>query len=193
MKRVALIGARSLDEPGFEEYAEAFYDVSLKFALAGFILRSGNARGADEIAQSAYMDVYRQGKVTKEHFEVYLPWTGFRRGSDGYEHCIFHPVTARAKDMAKDVHPRPERLTTNTISLHGRNVYQIFGHDFNTPVDIVVCYTTNGMVEGGTATAINLALNAGIKVINVAQGELIDRLNEIEFYLECYYQPENVT
>lgn len=184
MKRVALIGARSLDEPGFEEYAEAFYDISLKFALAGFILRSGNARGADEIAQTAYMDAYRQGEVTKEHFEVYLPWNGFRRGSDGYEHCIFHPVTARAKDMAKDVHPRPERLTTNTISLHGRNVYQIFGHDFNTPADIVVCYTTNGMVEGGTATAINLALNAGIKVINIAQGELKDRLYEIEFYLD---------
>lgn len=184
MKRVALIGARSLDEPGFETYAEAFHAVSLKFALAGFILRSGNAKGADAIAQSAYMDAYRQGKVTKEHFEVYLPWKGFRQHTDGYEHCTFHPVTARAKDMARDVHPRPERLTTNTISLHGRNVYQIFGHDFNTPVDIVVCYTTNGMVEGGTATAINLAMNAGIKVINIAQGELIDRLNEIAFYVD---------
>ena len=189
MKRVALIGARSLDDPGFETYADAFSEVALKFAEAGFILRSGNAKGADDIAQTAYMDAFRQGKITKEHFEVYLPWNGFRRGSDGYEHCIFHPITSRAKDMARDVHPRPERLTTNTISLHGRNVYQIFGHDFNTPVDIVVCYTANGMVEGGTATAINLALNAGIRVINIAQGDLIDRLNEIEFYLERYYAP----
>lgn len=58
MKRVALIGARSLDDPGFEAYADAFRDVALKFAEAGFILRSGNAKGADDIAQTAYMDAY---------------------------------------------------------------------------------------------------------------------------------------
>lgn len=49
-----------------------------------------------------------------------------------------------------------------------RNVLQILGGDFETPVERVVCWTLGGRVVGGTATALRLAMQYDIPIVNLA-------------------------
>jgi hypothetical protein len=45
---------------------------------------------------------------------------------------------------------------------------QILGENLDTPVKFVICWTRNAQTIGGTATAIRLAKQRGIKVYNLA-------------------------
>lgn len=139
----------------------------------GWLLRSGGADGADTFFE--YGADMAAGATVHALKEIYLPWKGFNH----------HPsplfgVSVEAKALAASVHPNWSACSFAAVQLLSRNCYQIFGPKLDDPVDLVVCWTKAAASAGGTAIGINLALNAGIKVINLATGGLEEYGPEIE-------------
>lgn len=118
----------------------------------GWTLRSGGAPGADT--------AFEEGASLKE---IYLPWKGF----NGNESPLFG-VGPQALELAATIHPAWDRLTQGGKKLHARNCYQVMGKNLATPSTFVVCWTPGGKVQGGTATAIRLAVSQGIPTFNLA-------------------------
>lgn len=117
----------------------------------GYTLRSGGADGAD-----TFFEEYANNK------EIYLPWPGF----NGHDSEL-NSVCDRAYDLAEQFHPAWQRLSYGVKKLIARNGYQILGQDLNSPVDLVICWTPNGKVTGGTAQGIKISNHFGIKVFNL--------------------------
>ena len=68
--------------------------------------------------------------------------------------------------------------------MHSRNCHQILGYDLQSPVDAVICWTPDGAVVGGTATALKLSMKAGIPVFNLGVPDKESVLNDIKNFLE---------
>jgi hypothetical protein len=116
----------------------------------GYILRSGAARGADEAFE----------KGAKDNKEIFLPWDRFNN----------HPspwlFTDAAYEMAKKYHPAWNRCNEMARMMHARNCHQILGHDLATPSDFVLCWTERGLMKGGTAQALRIAIAYKIPIYN---------------------------
>lgn len=152
-----------------EEIQWQMMHIAEDLAALGFILRSGGADGAD----TAFEIGCDRKNGTKE---IYLPWEGFnhRKGLVLNEYA--------AEKMASMLHPAWHNCNDSAKKLHTRNVYQVLGQDLATPSRFVVCWTKQGRVEGGTATAIRLAISQGIPVFNLGSDSLdsvIYRIKEL--------------
>jgi hypothetical protein len=142
--------------------------------VAGFVLRSGGADGAD----SAFEWGARDAGVASE---IYLPWKGF----NGNQSELFG-VTAPALELAESVHPAWQAPGQGPRKMHARNCYQVLGRSLESPSEFVVCWTPDGCETerartrktGGTATGIVLALRRGIEVFNLRNPGSRIRLNE---------------
>ena len=133
----------------------------------GWTLRSGGADGADNAFAKEVKNI-----------ELFLPWKGFNgHTSDLNGH------TQKAYEIAKKAHPAWHRCSQGAQKLHSRNVHQVFGWDINpkTYSKYIICWTPNAKMVGGTATAMKLAKNAGIKIFNLADKT---QLNKILKYLK---------
>lgn len=128
-------------------------DIARKLSVYGYTLRSGGAEGADM--------AFEIGAHKKE---IYLPWKNFNNNPSPH-----HEVSKKAKDLIKTVHPTPEKLTTMTRKLHGRNAYQILGENLTLPSRFVIFWAPekNGIVQGETSTAVKLAKNNNIPTYNM--------------------------
>ena len=73
--------------------------------------------------------------------------------------------------LASTIHPAWNRLSYGAKKLHARNCHQVLGPALNDPVALLICWTLNGKESGGTATAIKLAKQYKIRVINLAVEE----------------------
>lgn len=124
-------------------------------AKKGFVLRSGGAIGAD---------------------------SAFERGCNlvGGKKEIFYAAdaTQEALIIAKQIHPAWHRCSENAKKLHARNCFQVLGKDLKTPSEMLVCWTKDGRHIGGTRTAIKLALNNHILVINLGIKDDYDAILE---------------
>lgn len=142
------IGARSTPESVLAKMR----DIGRRGAEAGHTLRTGGARGADaafqEGARSAGGDGLYWGFI-----EVY-------RASD---------ATPQAIELASKYHPNWRACADYVRKLHGRNIMILLGHDLNSPVDLVICWTPGGEVVGGTGQALRAAKARGIKVVNLGK------------------------
>lgn len=118
-----------------------------------FTLRSGGAEGADTMFE----------RHAQRH-ELFLPWQGF---NGRYVDDARAQPTAAAVVLASDVHPTWRDLTPVSKLLHARNVHQVLGLGLDEPVEFVVCWTPGGRTQGGTATAIKLANERSIPVVNL--------------------------
>ena len=132
--------------------------VAIELAKNGWTLRSGGAFGAD---------------------------TAFERGA-GKAKEIFYAKDAedtKAHQLASELHPAWERLNPYVRNLMARSCYQILGKDLATPVDLVICWTPDGQVTGGTGQALRLAAKRNIKVHNFGDIKVyeayIKRLQEL--------------
>lgn len=131
----------------------------------GIILRSGGAKGAD---------------------------TAFEEGvSDPANKEIFYKEDACADALyiASQFHPNWKACGKTARTLHARNVYQVLGRDFNSPVSAVFCWTPDGSTgeytsrkTGGTGTAIRIAYARGIPIFNFGS---CDRTIYYEVLKEC--------
>lgn len=136
----------------------------------GFILRSGNAIGADkafETNKNPNNEIY----VAKNQYnkkELILPTKEEFKIAYNYLYDL-------------RLHKKIERLKKDySIKLHSRNVMQILGRDFNLRSRFVFCYTKNGEktydevdpdITGGTGTAIGLADKCNIPIYNLGLKE----------------------
>lgn len=130
----------------------------------GWTLRSGGAVGVDQ--------AFEAGAVRMRP-EIYIPWQGFRNRYVGpYDPpaiLLSSEDFRLAEERVSQVHPTWEKCGPSAQTLHARNAFQVFG-SLTVPAEpsrFVLCWTQDGAVKGGTATAIRLAQNAGIPVFNL--------------------------
>ena len=120
----------------------------------GYTLRSGGAKGAD----------YAFGSSTSNK-HIYIPWKGY----NGITDAIRTKPELWAFEIASKVHPAWYRCTPGVKKLHARNVHQVLGDKLHpAKCEFLICWTKNGALVGGTATAIRLAKENNIKVYNLA-------------------------
>lgn len=121
----------------------------------GYILRSGGAIGCDQW--------FELGAPDSKDKEIFYANKKIPNGADPK----FYTVDSKAMELAESIHPKWGSMDVWGQGLHARNTYQILGRDHDAPVDFVICWTFNGIVEGGTRTAIVLAKNNSIPVLNL--------------------------
>ena len=80
------------------------------------------------------------------------------------------------EEIASIIHPSWKSCTDYAKLLHSRNVCQVLGQDLETPSELVICWTPDGAnnrtsnvgrTTGGTGTAISLAKQFDILVLNI--------------------------
>ena len=188
--RIALIGSRQLEQK--QEYFEDIklcYNVCMRLAQLGVTFTSGLCElGMDGIAQKAYSKAVDLGLAKESQFEVYVAdQYNIRRSTLPRRHL----ATVRNKDLiseteriASEVHPAWDRCNEWARGMHSRNCHQILGYDLQSPVDAVICWTPDGVVVGGTATALKLSMKAGIPIFNLGVSDKKSVLNDIKNFLE---------
>ena len=188
--RIALIGSRQLEQK--QEYFEDIklcYNVCMRLAQLGITFTSGLCEiGMDGIAQKAYSKAVDLGLAKESQFEVYVAdQYNIRRSTLPRRHL----ATVRNKDLiseteriASEVHPAWDRCNEWARGMHSRNCHQILGYDLQSPVDAVICWTPDGAVVGGTATALKLSMKAGIPIFNLGVSDKESVLNDIKNFLE---------
>ena len=161
-KSYAGVGSRSTPEAVLAEMATC----ARMLARLGCTLRSGAADGADRAFERGCDAAYGAK-------EIFLPWKYFNK----------HPsrlyfIPEDAFKIAETLHERFQYLKAPVKRLHARNVLQILGQEINDPVAVVLCWTPGAAIVGGTATAIKLAADLEIPVINFARPSYKDELIE---------------
>lgn len=141
-------------------------EIAKFLAKKGYILRSGGASGADYDGFEKACDEVGGRK------EIFLPWKGFNNNKSE----LLWPQEAWA--IAESVHPAWENCSVNVRCLHARNVCQILGYELDNPSLFVVCWTENGEIVGGTATALTLATKNKIKIFNLGSKTGLARLRK---------------
>jgi len=172
MKRRIYAGVGSRETP--EPIQKLMFKIAAILAKRGYILRSGAADGADKAFELGCVSA--GGKK-----EIWLPWKGF----NDYEDTGLYPNPGHFA-KAEVALSHWAKLTQGAKRLHARNVGQVFGAHLEEPVDFVLCWTPDGATTrdqcttktGGTATAIKLASDANIPVINIAAYEDIQVLEK---------------
>ncbi len=164
------IGARATPQWALTMMTE----IARQLSLEGHVLRSGGAPGADSAFEYGHAG----------NMEIFLPWDGFEKkyigeNPDIYivpEKAVPRVVYNRAWEMARDIHPNWSAVSQGVSKMHVRNVFQILGYDLDTPSTVVVFWAPerNGVVAGGTATAIHLARAHGIPTFNLNNPEQLD-------------------
>ena len=188
--RIALIGSRQLEQK--QEYFEDIklcYNVCMRLAQLGITFTSGLCEiGMDGIAQKAYSKAVDLGFAKESQFEVYVAdQYNMRRSTLPRRHL----ATVRNKDLiseteriASGVHPAWDRCNEWARGMHSRNCHQILGYDLQSPVDAVICWTPDGKIVGGTATALKLSMKYDIPVFNLGVPDKESVLNDIKNFLE---------
>ena len=190
--RIALIGSRQLEQK--QEYFEDIklcYNVCMRLAQLGITFTSGLCElGMDGIAQKAYSKAVDLGLAKESQFEVYVAdQYNIRRSTLPRKHLAIvrnKDLISETERIASEVHPAWDRCNEWARGMHSRNCHQILGYDLQSPVDAVICWTPDGKVVGGTATALKLSMKAGIPIFNLGRPDQDKVLEEIrQFLLEC--------
>ncbi len=140
------------------------YRIGKAMAEKGWILRSGNAIGADQaFAKGA-------NEINPMQVELYLPWDTYNRGAQVTGNGIRTMATKEAILIAPKYVPHWARLKDSHKLLHARNLHQVLGPELIDPDKFsksLLCWTPKGEITGGTATAIRCAMANNILVINL--------------------------
>lgn len=145
--------------------------LAVRLASEGWVLRSGHCVGADRAFESG-----AGGEA-----EIYLPWRGY--GVRPYRDDPGRPVSGKVMHTCDyDIIACYDELVRLGVRydcevsracklLHGRNYCQVMGEcGGEGPVsEFLVCWAreAGGEVQGGTATAVNLARLKGVPVWNL--------------------------
>ena len=188
--RIALIGSRQLEQK--QEYFEDIklcYNVCMRLAQLGVTFTSGLCElGMDGIAQKAYSKAVDLGLAKESQFEVYVAdQYNIRRSTLPRKHLAIvrnKDLISETERIASEVHPAWDRCNEWARGMHSRNCHQILGYDLQSPVDAVICWTPDGAVVGGTATALKLSMKEGIPIFNLGVSDKKSVLNDIKNFLE---------
>lgn len=188
--RIALIGSRQLEQK--EEYFKDIklcHNVCMRLAKLGVTFTSGLCElGMDGIAQKAYSQAVDLGLATEDQFEVYVADSyNIRKSTLPRKHLAIvrnKSLIAETERIASEVHPAWDKCNEWARGMHSRNCHQILGYDLQSPVDAVICWTPDGKIQGGTATAIRIALKYNIPVFNLGTKDKESVLQSIKKFLE---------
>lgn len=188
--RIALIGSRQLEQK--EEYFKDIklcHNVCMMLAQLGVTFTSGLCElGMDGIAQKAYSQAVDLGLASESQFEVYVAdQYNIRRSTLPRKHLAIirnKDLIAETERIASEVHPAWDKCNEWAKGMHSRNCHQILGYDLQSPVDAVICWTPNGKIQGGTSTAIRIALKYNIPVFNLGTKDKESVLQSIKKFLE---------
>ncbi len=163
-------------------------DIAAVAAIRGYTGRSGGADMADDAFETGFLAVADSLAIDNDaEFDVYLPWKRFngRFAPKHHRHNLILPGANEfdAEQIMKTVHPIYKsggRLHGGALALHTRNVYQVLGHNLETPSEFLVCYSepTKDGVKGGTNTAWQLGLRYGAECYNLYNPFDIQRIKE---------------
>ena len=190
MIRIALIGSRELEQkPEYQKDIKLCYKVCYRLAELGVTMTSGLcALGMDGIAQKAYSQAVDLGLAKESQFEVYVAdQYNIRRSTLPRKHLAIvrnKDLISETERIASEVHPAWDRCNEWARGMHSRNCHQILGYDLQSPVDAVICWTPDGKIVGGTATALKLSMKAGIPIFNLGVSDKKSVLNDIKNFLE---------
>lgn len=143
-----------------------------RMARSGWILRTGMSPGADQA-------FFRGARVATGLVELYLPWSGFEEDARCEAigvRVLGRPATA-AYELASRYHPAWDALDSAERDLRARDVHQVLGERLDEPVEVVICWTIDGSLDGrgmrsgGTSQALRVAHDHGIPVLNLARAE----------------------
>ena len=156
--RVALIGSREAPE----RILQLCSMIGLRLSENGCVAHSGGARGCD----NAFMRYYDPSRR-----KVYLPgyyFNGWNHNGQDFIALDSLEDFPRAIEEVKRVSDW-ETLSKRVRRLFLRNVAQVLGDDFKSPVEAVIYYAPvkRGYVQGGTRIAVNIAKNHGIPCFNL--------------------------
>ena len=188
--RIALIGSRQLEQK--QEYFEDIklcYNVCMRLAQLGITFTSGLCElGMDGIAQKAYSKAVDLGLAKESQFEVYVAdQYNIRRSTLPRKHLAIvrnKDLISETERIASEVHPAWDKCNEWARGMHSRNCHQILGYDLQSPVDAVICWTPNGKIQGGTETAIRIAMKYDIPVFNLGTKDKESVLQSIKKFLE---------
>lgn len=182
------IGSRSTPP----DVLQAMRSIGYTLAERGWILRSGNAPGADlAFQEGAWEYLIQIPEQDVPHVEVYLPWREFGAGDRVRPSTRWYSSpTPDAIELAFEIHPTGRRLSRGATALHARNGHQILGRDLASPVDAIICWTPDGAQDltsinrgtGGTGQGLRVGcLRApDAQIFNLARP---GRLIELQSYI----------
>lgn len=168
-------GVGSRDAP--EHVLELFRRLGKVMCDKGSIGSSGEADGCDK----AFHDGARlSSRYTEVGFVAYLPFNGFRSRKDSAR--LYHNPAAglwdatafdsytRAAEIAKAARGSWAGLGPGGIACHTRNTFQVLTPTLDAPSKRLFCWAVpvgkSGKVEGGTNTAVAIALAHNVPVLN---------------------------
>lgn len=146
-----------------------FEEIGVEARERGWFVRSGHADGAD----------YAFELGAKENCIVYLPWATFNKEKPLLGRGRSSPLRDEVLKIVYKHEPYAKDLSDGVKLIKSRNVYQILGEDLKSPSDIVICWTEEGIVEGGTGLAIKIAQANNIPVVNVGSFDTARSLEKI--------------
>lgn len=163
-------GIGSRDTP--ENIGLIMTDLARELEKAGFILRSGGARGADTF--------FERGVTNNDNKQIFIHKErvfGKRHEPQaGIYNAQRYADYPEAVELASQVHPMWHRCNDSARQLHARNVYQVLGPDFLgtsvTHSSFLICWAIpdiHGVPEGGTRTAWKIAEQHNIDRFNLAR------------------------
>jgi hypothetical protein len=135
----------------------------------GWLLRTGGAHGADS--------AFASGTAKRE---IHIPWDGYNGLTESRFNNVRCPeITPRIESIAAEHHPNWGRLSQGVRKLMCRNVTIVLGSQAEDPADMVVCWTPNGGMVGGTAHGMRVAYAFDIPVFNLFHQADIDRMVQL--------------
>ena len=157
-KTMTYAGVGSRETP--KEILAEMASLAKELEELGYTLNTGDAQGADK--------AFRDNTKKKN---VFAPKDAT-------------PITMK---IAEEIHPAWDKLNDFGRKLQARNTNQIFGANLKTPVDFVIAWTKDGLENydmrsiesGGTGQAIDMASRKGIPVVNLANPDWREKLNEV--------------
>lgn len=150
MKYYTGVGSRQTPQ----NICEAMTEAAKNLQQIGLGLRSGAADGADA--------AFERGVTDPSMKQIFLPWKSFNN-HDSH----FHEPMDRAYDLAAKHHPNWVHLKESVRRLHARNMHQVLGPDLKDHSLFVICWTPEGLIQGGTAMAIRVAQHHSVQILNL--------------------------
>lgn len=143
------IGSRLIDS----KHINLLYKIACLLEQDDWKCRTGNASGSDSVFRDAYA-------TNSYNLSIYTP------AQVQIDLC---GNASKAKEIMYKYHPNPDAVRCNKFSecLLARDVYQVLGPNLREPSKIIICYTQNGELKGGTTMAIRIANAYGIPVLNI--------------------------
>ncbi len=160
MYKIAVIGTRKLEKA--EEVIEKIRKYLNENQIKVDMVRSGNAEGTDQLANSFADD----DSISVIH---YLPWSNYNESMKIKKSNIHyvHEPTKQFDDSILELFPYTENISEGIRSLIRRNYQIIMGRKGDKPVDLVFWHTNTGVPTSGTRYGVILARHLGIKDIRV--------------------------